>query len=239
MTRMLLLFLLISHFTWANDKTLSVALNVGAPWAYYQQDKGVVGIDVDIIKQVLNGLGYQPEFYLLTYQRLIKDFNQGKYDIASPAAFDTNEGHRTQTYLPFQDVAVTLANRELSINEYSDLAGKIIVAYEHARAVLGETFTAAVTGERYTEIAEREIQLKLLADNKTDVVIGERLLLTTIMKNLYPQLELAVHPIFEKKSYGAIVRDKTLQQQFDERLATMRADGSLTAILERWNATQD
>ena len=46
-----------------------------------------LGIDVEIIKNIYQQYGYQIEFYLLGYDRLIKEFNQGKYDFASPAAF--------------------------------------------------------------------------------------------------------------------------------------------------------
>lgn len=49
---------------------------------------------------------------------------------------------------------------------------------------------------QYLELAEREVQIKLLVHDSTDLVIGERRLLTYIAKELYPSLQLEIHKIF-------------------------------------------
>lgn len=232
--RLTVLILLSFSISVSAQKTLSVAVNVGPPWAYYDEERGVVGIDVDIISTVAQRLGYQPEFHLLVYNRLIEDFRNGKYDIASPAAFDSPIGFQTSPYLPFEDVAVTLSSRNIGIDSVDDLAGKSIVAYQTARNVLGEEFASIIAEDHYLEIADREAQLKLLANNRTDVVIGERRLLTYIMRKYYPEMELAVHPIFEARPYGAIIKDEALRDAFEAELNSLKAKGELESIFSRW-----
>jgi ABC-type amino acid transport substrate-binding protein len=91
-----------------------------------------------------------------------------------------------------------------------------------------------VNEANYLEVAERELQLKLLVHDRTDVVIGERRLLTFIMQNLFPDVELAIHPIFKTQSYGAIIKDPHLQQQFDKELESIKASGLYQKILSDW-----
>lgn len=91
--RFIFLLMCVAFQVSGNDKTLQVAVNIGPPWAFYQQESGVVGIDVDIIQHIATELGYDVEFHLLAYNRLIADFKAGKYDIASPAAFETSRGY--------------------------------------------------------------------------------------------------------------------------------------------------
>ncbi len=218
----------------ASDKPLQVAVNIGPPWAFYEEGAGVVGIDVDIIRHITSELGYDAEFHLLAYNRLIADYRAGKYDIASPAAFEASRGYLTQAYLPFEDVAVSLADSNYSLNSVNDLTGKRVIAYQSAKSVLGPEFARAVEGDGYLEKAERIVQLRLLVNDRADVVVGERRLLTYIMQKNFPDTPLAVHPIFQTRPYGAIVKDPQLRKNFNRVLSDMRASGVYQEILDRW-----
>ncbi|HAW91444.1 MULTISPECIES: substrate-binding periplasmic protein [unclassified Arsukibacterium] len=234
---MRLILLFIFTFSWqlcATPTTLKVAVNIGPPWAFYQEEKGITGIDVEIIRHILTNMGYDSEFHLLAYNRLIKEFNEGKFDVASPAAFPPDNGYLTTPYLPFADVVVSLEYNKYNINTLADLKGKNIIAYQFATSVLGQEFADVVKDENYLEIAERELQLKLLVNARTDVVIGERRLLTYIMQKNHPGERLTIHPIFITKPYGAIFKDQLLQQQFDQELEKLQQSGGYQAILNNW-----
>ncbi|KKO45459.1 polar amino acid ABC transporter [Arsukibacterium ikkense] len=233
--RLVILFILMFSSTlYATDSTLRIAVNDGPPWAFYDETKGVTGIDVEIIRHIFNSLGYKTEFHLLGYNRLIKEFNEGKYDVASPAAFPPEHGYLTVSYLPFQDVAVSIKYNNLTLEHISDLKGKKIIAYQFASTVLGEEFAGIVKNANYIEMAERELQLKLLVNNRADVVVGERRLLTYIIQQQFPNQQLAIHPIFVTTAYGAIVKDPLLQQQFDQELAKLKTSGVYDKILSQW-----
>ncbi|WP_414828761.1 substrate-binding periplasmic protein [Alteromonas sp. H39] len=230
------LLLLIFSFgqVHAASQPLKIAVNIGPPWAFYDGEQGVVGIDVDILKHAFNELGYETEFHLLAYNRLIKDFRDGKYDVASPAAFTADHGYLSTYYLPFEDVAVSLKSRQLTIADIQDLKGKRVIAYQSARNVLGEEFADAVNGNSYLEEAEREVQLTLLKNGKTDVVVGEKRLLTYIMNKLYPNVALTIHPIFEVKPYGAILKQEFLRDRLNQQIKKMQATGEYQQIMEKW-----
>ncbi|WP_286234153.1 substrate-binding periplasmic protein [Thalassotalea sediminis] len=232
---LLLLFsVLFPPASLSNNKPISVAVNLGSPWAYYEEGKGITGIDVEIIKRILSGLGYQPKFHLLAYNRLIEQYNQGIHDIASPAAFEFKNGTLTDKYLPFEDVAISLKENKLEINTIDDLVGKKIIAYQHAKSVLGEEFAKITTQANYEEMGLRELQVKLLVNNRVDVIIGERRVINFIINKLYPEKEITVHHLFPIVHYGGVIRDKTLAAKFNQSLNKMIASGEYQNILQAW-----
>ncbi|WJG08156.1 transporter substrate-binding domain-containing protein [Aliiglaciecola sp. LCG003] len=234
MRPLLFLFLLVSLQVNGNEKILNVAVNIGPPWAYFDKNKGVTGIDVEIIRRIFAKHGFTTEFHLLAYSRLIKEFNQGKFDFASPAAFAPDNGYLTSKYLPFKDVVVSLKRRGLTVAKLSDLTGKSIAAYQHATVVLGAEYAKTVESTNYLEFAEREVPMTLLVHDRSDVVIGERRLLEYIQNNLYPQDEIVIHPIFASVSYGAIAKEQGIQQLFDKALKEMIESGEYQEILAMW-----
>ncbi|WP_448211260.1 substrate-binding periplasmic protein [Colwellia sp. MEBiC06753] len=219
---------------WAQENTLEIAVNLGKPWAYYDDEQGVTGIDVETIRAVFGQLGYQTNFQLLGYNRLIHEFNAGKFDMVSPAAFQSDTATYTQKYLPFKDIAISLAQENLVVNSLADLKNRRIVAYEHAKFVLGDDFKNAVKHSQYIEMAQREIQVKLLMNNRTDLVIGEQRLLTYIAHELDANLTLNLHPIFPQANYGAALHDKALAKAFDQELSRFIAAGQFQQLLDKW-----
>jgi len=226
--------LLLSYNIFAANKTLSIAVNLGKPWAYYHPVKGVTGIDVEIIRTVFNRLGYDVEFHLLAYNRLIKKFNDGQFDFASPAAFQSEIGTLTQKYLPFSDVAISLKSKGAEVSDIDDLQNYRIIAYQHAESVLGQAYKDTVKKTQYLELAERYVQLNLLVHGRTDYVLGERGLITYIAKELYPSHQLDIHKIFPVVSYGAIAKNKEIAERFDIELKKLILSGELKKVMDKW-----
>ena len=229
------LLLFFSCNVLADDKTLSVAVNLGKPWAYYHPEYGVTGIDVEVIRTIFDRLGYKVEFHLLGYSRLIKEFNEGGFDFASPAAFYSDAGFLTQKYLPFKDVAISLKSKNYQVEKIEDLQNYRVIAYQHAKSVLGLEYEEVIKQTQYLELAEREVQIKLLIHDRTDLVIGERRLLTYIAKELYASSQLDIHNIFPVVNYGAIAKDKEIAERFDNELNKFILSGEFQKILDKWN----
>ncbi len=229
-----LIVVLFSCSAYAERETLNIAVNLGPPWAYYDEDGHATGIDVETMRAVFNDIGYSTHFSILPYNRLIKEFNEQKFDFASPAAFESELGFRTITYLPYHDVAITRKADGIIIEDYDDLKKKRIVAYQHALHVLGPEYHHAVTFSNYIELAEREVQLKLLAFERTDVVVGEKRLLHYILNEHYADLEVITHDIFPVQHYGGIAKDKQLAVQFNQAIKQFINSGKFDELLNRW-----
>ncbi|MDO6427709.1 transporter substrate-binding domain-containing protein [Thalassotalea sp. 1_MG-2023] len=229
-----LLFLLSFSASTCNNKPISIAVNLGAPWAYYDEEKGITGIDVEIIERIMTDLGFQTEFHLLAYNRLMEQFNHGKYDMASPAAFKFKNGTLSEEYLPFEDVAVSLTKQSFKINKIDDLIGKRVIAYQHATSVLGNKFAQIASQISYEEMGLREVQVKLLVNNRVDVVIGERRVLQFIINKLFPNEDITIHRIFPVVNYANVFREPELATRFNKALRKLKNSGEYEKILQSW-----
>ncbi|MCW8108715.1 transporter substrate-binding domain-containing protein [Alteromonas ponticola] len=229
------ILIFVSFSGHAEKEPLLIAVNLGPPWAYYDDNDYPTGIEVETIRAVFNEIGYSTRFVILPYNRLIKAFNEQKLDFASPAAFASDVGTRTIRYLPYHDVAITRKADAIKLDNYRDLRNKRIVAYQHALQVLGQEFEQAVSLSNYIELAERKVQVKLLAFERTDVVVGESRLLHYILNETHPELAVTTHPIFPVKHYGGIALEETVAHQFDEGVQRFIEDGKFDALLKKWD----
>ena len=120
-----------------------MGLHLSAPWSFYNAQGELDGIEYQLVSRIFSRAGYQVEYELHNYSRLIKQFSEKKLDCASPVAVPVEGAHFSQPYLPFQDVAISLRQAGVLLNNLDDLAGKRIVAYQQALQVLGPDFIRA------------------------------------------------------------------------------------------------
>lgn len=214
---------------------LKVGLHLSAPWSFYNDAGELDGIEYQIVSRIFTAAGFQVEYELHSYSRLLKQFSDQKLDCASPVAVAIPGAFYTEAYLPFEDVAISLQQADLRVDSLSDLADKRIVAYQQARQVLGEPFDFAVAQASYIELAERELQLELLFSQRVDLVVGERRVLHYLAQKLAPQHELKTHHLFMQQSYPAACWNADLIKLFNQGLLQLQLSGELAAMLQQHN----
>lgn len=227
----MLLLLLLSSLPVCAAKPLRIGLHLSAPWSYYDQHGELTGIEYQLVSRIFSRAGYEVSYELHSYSRLLKQFSDKKLDCASPVAVQIDGAYYTAAYLPFQDVAVSLASRELQLTSISQLSTLRIVAYQQAQQVLGEQFQQAVAQASYVEMAERERQLELLFNHRVDVVIGERRVLQYLAAQQAPQQAIQLHPLFAEQGYPAACWMPELTAAFNAGLQQMASSGELEQIL--------
>lgn len=232
---MLLLWLLSPLL--ASDP-LRIGLHLSAPWSYYNEQGQPDGIEYQIVSRIFSRAGFEAVYELHSYSRLLKQFTDRKLACASPVAIDIHGASYSTAYLPFQDVAVSLAERSVLLTSLSELAALRIVAYQQAKQVLGKEFQQAVAQASYVEMAERERQLELLFNQRVDVVVGERRVLLHLAAQLAPQHQLQVHPLFEQQLYPAACWQPELTAVFNKGLQQMATTGELEQVLKQYSLAQ-
>ena len=220
------------------SEPLRIGLHLSAPWSYYNEQGQLDGIEYQIVSRIFSQAGIEVVYELHSYSRLLKQFTDRKLDCASPVAIDIPGASYTAAYLPFQDVAVSLAGRSVKLTSLSQLSVLRIVAYQQAAQVLGAEFQQAVAQASYIEMAERERQLELLFNQRVDVVIGERRVLLHLAAQLAPQHQLQVHPLFAQKLYPAACWQPELTAVFNKGLQQMTTSGELDQLLRQYSLTQ-
>ena len=224
-------------FASANEP-LRVGLHLSAPWSFFNAEGERDGIEYQLVSRILQRADLTVVYEFHSYNRLLKQFADGKLDCASPVAIAIEGASYTQPYLPFQDIAVSLAEQALVLDNLTQLAGLRIVAYQQARQVLGPAFSQAVADASYMEIAERELQLELLFNQRVDVVIGERRVLQYLAAQLSPQRKLKLHPLFAQKQYPAACWQPDITAILDKGLQQMKDSGELQQVLEQFSLAE-
>ncbi|MGP9799606.1 substrate-binding periplasmic protein [Rheinheimera sp. NSM] len=214
---------------------LRVGLHLSAPWSFFDAQGEPDGYEYRLVSRIFSEAGYQVQYEFHSYSRLLKQFADKKLDCASPVAIPVDGASYTQPYLPFQDVAISRQDTGLTVNSLHDLRDKRIAAYQQAQQVLGADFAQAVSTAAYLELAERELQLELLFSDRVQLVVGEQRVLLYLAAKLAPHIRLAIHPIFDAKSYPAACWLPEHAAAFDHGLAKLAQSGELTAILQ-WHA---
>lgn len=219
--------------TTTEGRTVVVGVHESYPWSYSSPGNVVRGLEKEIIAAAFETQNITVEFKIMSYSRLVTEFQNKRLDFASPVAIEVPGAYYTDKYLPFQDVAVTLKTRALTIDKIADLSQKTVVAYQEANKVLGPEYAAAVANARYTEMANRGEQIRQLFDQRVDTVVGESRISHCLAETLFGPDQLKKHPIFSQISYGGATWDKRLQEQFQAGLKLIKHSGQYQKILAR------
>ena len=231
----LLLILLLLAARLHAQPVLRIGLHLSAPWSFYNDDAQLDGIEYQLVSRIFQRAGYQTEYELHSYSRLLKQFADKKLDCASPVAVNIDGASYTEPYLPFKDVALSLADKKLALTSLTGLASKRIVAYQQAQQILGPEFAQVIAQASYVEMAERERQLELLFNDRVDVVIGEQRVLLYLAAQLSPSQQLTVHELFNEQAYPAACWQPELTATFNAGLLQMKQSGELQQILAQYS----
>src|SRR3546814_17030511 len=107
----------------------------------------------------------------------------------------------------YQNIAFTLERNRLPINEVADLAYYDVMAFQHARRLLGPALLQAQRiNTRYHEVANQMLHVRALFTGRTDVVIADRrisrFLLHSSDAGVDPSAPTAENGLFPPSAHG-------------------------------------
>lgn len=217
-----------------------VHVGMGLPKPPYIMESGTAGLDYDIAKQALAAGGYKLVGHMLPQARALVILRAGQLD----GMLSTTEGiggqdYFTDTYIVYQNVAITLTSRNLKLRQIEDLSNHSVVAFQNASMLLGERFSMVVSGHPdYREVPSQITQNKLLFTGRVDVVVGDRLIFRYFSDKLEPQIDatqaVTYHRIFPESPRKAVFRDARVRDAFNAGLKLIRANSSYDAIVKQY-----
>lgn len=231
----------------ASAETVRFGLREAAPLVQTMPDGQLRGLEFDLLTAIFTAADMQIDPYVGSNARLALAAGEGAVDGFAPVVGAPPDGlYLTDSYITYQNVAVTLAAREVTLERPADLTPLRVLAFQRASKVLGPEFAAAVANAAdYREEPVQALQAKGLLYGRYDVLIGEsRILLYHIGQVLSAagetgqKLPVVEHRLFAPTYYCAGFRDPVLVARFNEGLRRIRADGSYQAILNRYDPTQ-
>lgn len=231
----LVLLLLISYAS--HSKQLDVVVGWDIPPYVISEHNS--GFEVELVRAIFTEMGYEITPIYVPFGRTARIFKSGSVDVALTLTprHDIDPALLSNEYIAYQNVAVTLQERSLTISSLQDLSGKSIIAFQTAKSILGEAFFTVVDQQpTYLELAEQKRQVSLLLLGSVDVAILDRNIFHYI-KSQFPknqQHASQIHEIFPVSTYSAAIADPAIRHQFNTVLARFIADGRYQALLDNF-----
>ncbi len=235
---------LASFVCQASTKVVSVGVAHFPPYSIVEGDN-ISGVEVDIIRESLNIMGYQAKFVSYPYGRLPLAFSSKQVEstIVTLKNFPNIKVYYSDIVLPeYQTVAVHLAKNKLKVDSISDLEATSVIAHQRAHLFYGDEFKAIAEKNKeasiYQETARQESQVRMLFKDRVDVIVlAHEIFMYFKSRADYKERDRAhtVSKIFGEKFgfYNAFWEPK-VRDDFDIGLAKIKENGTYHKILTQY-----
>ncbi|OZG72629.1 hypothetical protein BTA51_13955 [Hahella sp. CCB-MM4] len=209
------------------------------------------GLELEILRQSFAIKGYTVLPSYLPLARTFMSFEEGSLDGVLNVKPGMVKGHYSDVVITFRNQAVSLKDRELSINRLEDLSQISVVAFQKATVILGHGFASAVQyNSDYNEVADQSLQVKQLFRHRTDVIILEKRIFLYFRRWLYDRANtlggdyivkqkdllrpVIYHDIFPPSEYRFAFLSQQVRDDFNEGLQVIRDNGTYDRILKKY-----
>lgn len=206
---------------------------------------GDTGMQIDIVKAAFAVSDYDVKFThvpLSLHMRVYK-----RRDIDGLITLMNKEAeldlYLSAPYISYQNVVVTLAQKNFNIAQVSDLSNIRVAAFQNANQFLGDNYASVVSGANgYIELADQKSQLALLFTERVDAIIMDvnifKYMLVELQNrkkylNIYSK-EVSIFPLFELNNYAAGFNTVELQTLFDKGITEIKATGQYQKIVDSY-----
>ena len=219
-------------------KTYVVATDTTfAPFEYRDTAGNLVGIDMDLIRDVADKMGFSVKIDSLGFNAAMLAVDSGNADLCIAGASITDERKQTYDFTdPYFDSGVPMAVSESSdITGYEDLADKTVVVKTGTE---GETFAKSIAekyGFRTVSVDQSSTMVQMVQAGQAEAMFDD-----------YPIVAYGIaqgngmKAVTEKEagnSYGAVVKkgeNRDLLIAFNVGLAELQADGTYDRIMTQY-----
>ena len=234
----ILLFIVMGNGSYVYAKEINIIAGLTkSPFIIKENESG---LQIELIREILSRQNIDVKFThtsllrnLTTYQSL----NADGISILAPD-FSYPNIYTSLPYISYQNVAVSLTESTLKINDISDLSGKSVVAFEKASKFLGDEYRRVVGYSLdYREVAGNAKQVEMLFMRESEVIVIDRYIFTDVIRfNKDPLFNktFTIHPIFEPTPYVMGFRSKDIRDKFNLSLQAMQYQGEYQKIIDAY-----
>ncbi|WP_298459859.1 transporter substrate-binding domain-containing protein [uncultured Cellulomonas sp.] len=206
-----------------------------SPFSFHDTaSNDLTGYDVDVITAVADELGMEVEFSEVPWDAIFAGLEAGRYDVVANQVSVTPEREEiydfSEPYTVSTGAIVTRAGDE-SVSGPADLAGK--TSAQSATSNWADVVTEA--GAQVEAVEGFTQAVALLKQERVDVTVNDNLAVLNYLETTGDtDIEIAAELETGTEQAFAFVQDSELTAQVDEALATLRADGTLADISQKW-----
>jgi polar amino acid transport system substrate-binding protein len=223
------------------DKPLRLMANTSPPYADARLPEQ--GLALEIVRHVFRGTGHEPQFAIESWSRAVEGARLGVYDGLATAWYSPERAQDllfSEPYLDSELIILKLRGNPRNYRQLSDLAGaRLGVRTDYA---YGVDFDSVPNLQLVRENHLIQNLLNLL-NGSVDLVIGDRRTVTLqiheYLKDKITQFDVVALELPPVQRHVAVslslAGHEDIIAAFNRSLASARKDGSLQAIITRWD----
>ena len=204
-----------------------------------EQTKEMVGFDIDLMKAIAEKVGLQVEFINVGFDPMLAGIAQCQYDVAISAITITDE---RQQQMAFSDPyfaagqLVVVRQSETGIAGRDQLDGKVVGSQIGTTGAMEIEKIAGASLKTYDTF---DLAFQDLINGQIDAVIADNVLALGYVGKQANTLK-TVGEVFTSENYGiAVCKTNTdLLAKINQGLATVKSDGTLDNLIQKWMAGQ-
>ncbi len=210
-----------------------------APWDYYNDEGDLVGIDIDIIREIAKVQDFNVEFTVSSWSSLIPMVNMGKADMTGGGMSITEEREKKVDFTdPYWFTEMAVLTRE-----DSDL--HMFEALTHGAAISNQSNTTGAEWVRKNLIEEGyDLEQKLyetypqatqaLISGKVDATVQDKTTAERVVKKGKPVKILGFFRTGEAYGYAVQEGNEELLQTLNEGLKKLKESGKFDEIVNKY-----
>ena len=218
----------------------SIDLIVGLSKPPYIIEELQSGFEIELITHVLTQMNIRPSFLYVPLGRSVdlldKDVGQALLTVNKNIV--SNDEHRTEPYVVYQNVAISLKDSKIKISDISELTEYRVAAFQMANRYLGKKYGRTVKrSKHYLEVPNQFRQVKLFLEKRVEVVVMDINIFNYYLEKVEgpnAKTEVDIHYIFPRNPYSLAFKDTKYVKPFNYHLAIFKESPEYQALLQQY-----
>ncbi|GGZ73050.1 substrate-binding periplasmic protein [Paraglaciecola chathamensis] len=229
----------------ANDSTQNLSIAVGWSKPPYVIALNDTGYEVELARQVFKRMGYSITPVYVPYGRTLSMLKSAKVDAALTLSENTATQtiHLTDSYIQYQNVAISLQSSNFKIKRPNDLAKHSVASFQTATKILGKAYADSIKQvPLYLELPDQRRQVGMLLNGSISVLVMD----VNIFNHLHSALEpiesrqlVSIHNIFPPSHYHVGFLNSELKEQFNRALNDFQASQAYEILVKKYHIFQE
>lgn len=234
-----LVYIMIAFARPLPAETLIMAVGLALP--PYVIKEGDKGMELDVVREILEKQGYTIHPVYLPLARVVEHMADGTVDAALTVneAAGLNNAFFSDSHITYQNSVISLAKHNFQIESVNDLADKSVMAFQYAKIYLGEDFAfMANKNGQYTENARQSTQIRMLFAGKVEAIVLDtnifRFYRNSEKKYVDTSQPITTHNIFPSSHYRVAFKNKAARDKFNKGLEALKKSGRYDEIIRQY-----
>jgi len=240
MWKSLFISLLITLFSLPSIAKDELAIAVGLAKPPYVIQSNNTGFEIELIRNTLAIVGKSSEFVYTSFGHSSKMLTVDEIDavMTTNSRMFHDSTQLSDVYITYTNVAISLKDKNLTIESIADLANYSIASFQNANKVLGDEFENAVNqSPLFLQVADQKRQPTLLLKGRVDVVVMDKNIFNFFANEL--KIEnlkdmFTFHNVFSKSHYRMAFKNPKNAILFNQAFAEYSKSESYKALLQKY-----